>query len=180
MNKLVPMVEYYNLRLGYCDNSSESDFIDNINTKLILHVAKGYDMEQNQFLFTFQNEKFLCKKETSLFDNLDLIVQNFSRLEPQFSEISKGLILSLYKKDHYGINEFSPKYAGGYFEANETDEVSYFSPCFFGVGSVTYDCLSEINSSTGEILHQGENIDNMEDFYGCVDEDETWVIGCVV
>jgi hypothetical protein len=48
---------------------------------------------------------------------------------------------------------------------------------FFGVGSVTHDCNSKINLSSGEIIHQGEKIDNMSDFYGCVDEDETWVIG---
>ncbi len=51
---------------------------------------------------------------------------------------------------------------------------------FFGVGSVNYDCDSEIYLSTGEIFQQGEKIDNMEDFYGCIDEDETWVIGCHV
>ena len=74
----------------------------------------------------------------------------------------------------------TPKYNKGYFEANETDEVSDFSPCFFGVGSVTHECDVKINLSTGEILQQGEKIDNMEDFYGCVDEDETWVIGCLI
>ena len=35
--------------------------------------------------------------------------------------------------------------------------------------------LTELSS--GEIIHQGEKIDNMSDFYGCVDEDKTWVIG---
>ena len=109
-----------------------------------------------------------------------MIVNSFSKLESRFSEIAKGIILSLYDREDYGINTFSPKYSEGYFEANETDEVTDFSPCFFGVGSVTHECNVKINLSTGEILQQGEKIDNMEDFYGCVDEDETWVIGCHV
>ena len=80
-------------------------------------------------------------------------------------------------REKFGINEFSSKYSEGYFEANETDDVSNFSPCFFGVGSVTRECDVKINMSTGEIYQAGEKIDNMEFFYGCVDEDETWVIG---
>jgi len=43
MNRKVSMVEYYNLRFGYCDNDSESDFIDNINGKLNIQIAKGFD-----------------------------------------------------------------------------------------------------------------------------------------
>jgi hypothetical protein len=180
MNRKVSLVEYYNLRFGYCDNDSESDFIDNTNGKLNIQIAKGFDEQEHQYLFVFHNDKFLSKSESSLLDHLDMIVNSFSKLEPQFSEIAKGLILSLHDREDFGINKFSPKYNKGYFEANETDEVCDYSPCFFGVGSVTYDCDSEINLSTGEILQQGEKIDNMEDFYGCVDEDETWVIGCRV
>ena len=48
----------------------------------------------------------------------------------------------------------------------------------FGVGSVTRECDVKINLSTGEIYQAGEKIDNMEG--GCVDEDETWVIGSKV
>ena len=180
MNKMITMVEYFNLRFGYCDNGSESDFIDNINGKLNIHIAKGYDEQENQFLLLFHNGKFLSKSESSLLDNLDMIVYSFSKLEPRFSEIAKGLILSLYERGDYGINTFSPKYNKGYFEANETDEVSDFSPCFFGVGSVTHKCNVKINLSTGEIYHQGEKINNMEDFYGYIDEDETWVVGSLV
>lgn len=177
MSQMVDMLEYYNLRFGYCDNNSESDFIDNINGKLNIHIVKGYDEQENQFLLIFHNGKFLSKSESSLLDNLDMIVNSFSKLESRFIEIAKGLILSLYDREDYGINTFSPKYSEGYFEANETEEVSDFSPCFFGVGSVTHDCNSKINLSSGEIIHQGEKIDNMSDFYGCVDEDKTWVIG---
>ncbi len=180
MNKMITMVEYQNLRFGYCENGSESDFFDNINGKLNIHIAKGYDEQENQFLLLFHNGKFLSKSESSLLDNLDMIVNSFSKLESRFSEIAKGIILSLYDREDYGINTFSPKYNKRYFEANETDEVCDYSPCFFGVGSVTYDCDSEINLSTGEILQHGEKIDNMEDFFGCIDEDETWVIGCHV
>lgn len=47
------MLEYYNLRFGYCDNNSESDFIENINGKLNIHITKGYDEQENQSLLIF-------------------------------------------------------------------------------------------------------------------------------
>jgi len=175
---MILMEDYHNLRFGYCEDDSESDFIDNINGKLNIHIAKGYEGEsEKKYFFLFHNGKFISKSESSLFETIDMIVNSFSKLESRFSEIAKGLILSLYDREDYGINTFSPKYSEGYFEANEAEEVSDFSPCFFGVGSVTHDCNSKINLSSGEIIHQGEKIDNMSDFYGCVDEDETWVIG---
>ena len=139
MNRKVSMVEYYNLRFGYCDNDSESDFIDNINGKLNIQIAKGFDEQEHQYLFVFHNDKFLSKSESSLLDHIDMIVRSFSKLDSRFSDIAKGLILSLYDREDYGINTFSPKYNKGCFEANETDEVCDYSPCFFGVGSVTYD-----------------------------------------
>mgnify|MGYP006932673751 CR=1 FL=1 len=91
--------------------------------------------------------------------------------------VKKSQVPMVADREKFGINEFSSKYSEGYFEANETDDVSNFSPCFFGVGSVTRECDVKINMSTGEIYQAGEKIDNMEFFYGCVDEDETWVIG---
>ena len=96
---MVDMLEYYNLRFGYCDNNSKSDFIDNINAKLNIHIAKGYH-KQDQFLLIFHDGKFLSKSEGSLFDNLDMIVNSFSKLDSRFSDIAKGLILSLYDREN--------------------------------------------------------------------------------
>ena len=36
---MITMVEYQNLRFGYCENGSEIDFIDNINGKLNIHIV---------------------------------------------------------------------------------------------------------------------------------------------
>ena len=179
---MILMEDYYNLRFGYCEDDSESDFIDNINGKLNIHIAKGYEGEsEKQHFFLFHNGKFISKSESSLFENIDVIVNSFSNLDYRFSEIAKVLVLSLYDREDYSsyeeVSEINTKFSEGYFEANETAEVSNFSPCFFGVGSVTRECDVKINMSTGEIYQAGEKIDNMELFYGCVDEDETWVIG---
>jgi hypothetical protein len=179
---MILMEGYHNLRFGYCEDDSESDFIDNINGKLNIHIAKGYEGEsEKQHFFLFHNGKFISKSESSLFENIDVIVNSFSNLDYRFSEIAKVLILSLYDREDYSsyeeVSEINTKFNEGYFEANETDDVSNFSPCFFGVGSVTRECDVKINISTGEIYQAGEKIDNMKLFYGCVDEDETWVIG---
>ena len=182
MSKMILMKDYYNLRFGYCDGDSESDFIDNINGKLNICMAKGCDGESGkQHFFLFHNGKFISKSESSLFQNIDIIVNSFSNLDPRFNEIAKVLVCSLYVREDYSsyeeVSDINTKFSEGYFEASETAEVSDFSPCFFGVGSVTHDCNSKINLSSGEIIHQGEKIDNMSDFYGWVDEDDTWVIG---
>ena len=178
MKKLVEMSDYYNLRFGYCNSESESDFIDNINGKLNIHVAKGYDEEENSFLLIYHNNNFMVLKEKSFFDSLDILANSISDLNPLFAEIAKGLILSIYDREDYGINTFSPKFKEFYFEARETDEVNEFSPCFFSVGSVTNDCSnSKIDLNSGEITLEGTLIHNVSDFYGYLDEDDTWVIG---
>jgi len=182
MSKMILMEDYHCLRFGYCEDASESDFIDNINGKLNVHIAKGYEGELGkQHFFLFHNGKFISKSESSLFENIDLIVNSFSNLDYRFSEIARVLILSLYDRENYStyeeVSEINTKFSKGYFETKETDGVSDFSPCFFGVGSITHECDVKININTGEIYQGVNKIDNMELFYGCVDEDETWVIG---
>ena len=50
---MILMEDYYNLRFGYCEDDSESDFIDNINGKLNIHIAKGYEGESEKHIFFF-------------------------------------------------------------------------------------------------------------------------------
>ena len=90
MDIKISMVDYYNLRFGYCDDNSESDFIDNINRKLNIHIANGYDEQKNQFLLIFHNGKFLSKSDSSLLDNLDMIVgaQDFRFIGGSFGAAS--------------------------------------------------------------------------------------------
>ena len=62
MSKMILMEDYHNLRFGYCENFSESDFIDNINGKLNIHIAKGYDGE-SEFMFTYTGGDWKRDKE---------------------------------------------------------------------------------------------------------------------
>ena len=178
-SKLVSMSNYYNLRFGYCDSESESDFIDNIKGSLNIHIALGEGELEQMYLLIYHNKKFLALKESSLFDNLGDLAKSISNLEPHFSEkLAKGLILSAYDREDYGINAFSPDYEEFYFEARESDDVQdYTTPCYFAVGSLTEHCGCEVDLNSGEISLNGEKIDNLEDFYGYLDEDDTWVIG---
>lgn len=45
------------------------------------------------------------------------------------------------------------------------------------IDSDSLGSIYTIGVATGEIYQGVNKIDNMEMFYGCVDEDETWVIG---
>ena len=61
MSKMILMEDYHNLRFGYCENDSESDFIDNINGKLNIHIAKGYEESENNICFFFIMENLSQK-----------------------------------------------------------------------------------------------------------------------
>ena len=91
------MKDYYNLRFGYCEDDSESDFIDNINGKLNIHVAKGYDGESRKsiFCFFFIMVNFYQRVKAPYLTILDTIVNSFSKLDSRFSEIAKGSYLVL-------------------------------------------------------------------------------------
>ena len=118
-SKLVSMSNYYNLRFGYCDSESESDFIDNIKGSLNIHIALGEGELEQMYLLIYHNKKFLALKESSLFDNLDDLAKSISNLEPHFSEkLAKGLILSAYDREDYGINAFSPDITGSKFKSS--------------------------------------------------------------
>ena len=59
---MILMKDYYNLRFGYCEDDSESDFIDNINGKLNIHIAKGYEGEsEKQYFFLFRGLNTIMK-----------------------------------------------------------------------------------------------------------------------
>ena len=171
------MYDYYNLRFGYCGLDSKSDFIDNINWKLNIHISKVYDNEENHHLLFFYNNKFESLKGGKIHDKLDQLASSFLEIDINFNKVAKGLILSLFERNEMGINNFCLDNNATFFEARESDEVFDYSPCFFGVGSISHKCDSEIDLNTGEILHNGEKIKNMSNFYGYIDEDETWVIG---
>jgi len=171
----VKMYNYYNLRFGYCNIESEGDFIDNIVGALNICIANGNVDNKNDYLLVYQNDTFSAFKGNSMHEIFDKLAESLSKSFG--NKIAKGLIKSAYECDPDGIIDHVQDYEDRYFDIQEDDNVYGFIPCYFAVSSVTYECESTVNIKSGEIIHKGEKIDNLSDFFGYLDEDDRYAIG---
>ena len=176
-NNLLKMSNYYNLRFGYCNSESEGDFIDNIEGKFNIYVVNGEDDEGAEYLCLYFKNEFKIIEDSSITDNLDLFVDHMSAFCS--ANIAKGLIQSGYENGDDGIIDNAPDYEEHYFETRDDDSVDGYTPCFFVVSSVTYDCNCQIDKTTGSVRFNNEVIENMSEFFGYLDEDESYVIGVI-
>jgi hypothetical protein len=175
MINMVHMSNYYNLRFGYCNSKSKGDFIDNINGALNIYVANGMDENSNEYLLLYYNNKFSALTDSSIDNNLEKLSKSLNTI---FSEdIAKALIKSGYDNDSEGIITHSTDYENHYFNMHDEENVNGFTPCFFVVASVTYKCSCKVNIETGNINYKDEKIDNLSDFYGYLDEDQSYALG---
>lgn len=174
---LVGISNFYNLRFGYCSDSAEGDFIDNINGSLNIYIANGKSDNNDDYLLRYFNNKFTASKNEDIYDNLSDLGKS---LESIFSEdIAKGLIQSGYENNPDGIIDYAPSYEDHYFDTRDDDAVDGYNPCYFVVSSVTYECNAKVDISSGIIHFDNEKINNFSDFYGYLDEDETYAIGVI-
>ena len=95
------------------------------------------------------------------------------------ADIAKGLIQSGYDNDADGIIDHAPDYEDHYFDTREDDDVYGFIPCFFLLAFVIYRCYFKVDIKTGAVIYENERFNNFSDFYGYLDEDETYAIGVV-
>ena len=174
-SKLLEMSNYYNLRFGYCSSNSQGDFIENINGNLNIYIANGTDKNMNEYLLFFFNNKFLALPNSSIQDNL---IDLAKTLDTIFNEkIAKALIQSGYDNDPDGIIDHIPDYEDYYFNTRDDANIVGFSPCYFVVASVTYECKCKVDVKSGFIIYDDKKINNFSDFYGYLNEDESYTIG---
>ena len=95
------------------------------------------------------------------------------------ADIAKGLIQSGYDNDADGIIDHAPDYEDHYFDTREDDDVYVFIPCFLLLAFVIYRCYFKVDIKTGAVIYENERFNNFSDFYGYLDEDETYAIGVV-
>lgn len=175
--ELAHMSNYYNLRFGYCNSASEGDFIDNINGALNIYIANGTDDDQNEYLLLYYNSKFIAKKDHSLHDNLEDLAKTLNTICSE--DIAKALIQSGYDNSADGIIEHAPDYEDHFFDARDDNDVADFIPCYFVVASVTHNCECKVDLKSGIIIWNNEKVKNFSDFYGYLNEDETYALGIV-
>ena len=168
---------YFNLRFGYCDEDSDGDFIDNISGDYKIYVAIGTDSNDDDHLLIYSKGNFEAIKDGDIQEKLEDLSKT---LQPMFDQaIAKGLIQSGYDNDPDGIIDHAPDFEDHYFDTREDDDVDGYAPCYFVIGSVTYDCECEVDLSSGKIYFGEEIVENFSEFYGYVDEDDTYAVGVV-
>ena len=168
---------YFNLRFGYCDEDSDGDFIDNISGDYNIYVAIGTDSNDDDHLLIYSKGNFEAIKDGDIQEKLEDLSKT---LQPMFDQaIAKGLIQSGYDNDPDGIIDHAPDFEDRYFDTREDDDVDGYAPCYFVIGSVTYDCECEVDLSSGKIYFGEEIVENFSAFFGYVDEDDTYAVGVV-
>lgn len=173
----VTLSNYFNLRFGYCDENSEGDFIDNISGEHNIYVGTGTDGHGKDHLLIHAKGKFEAIKDGDIQEKLEDLSKT---LQPMFDQaIAKGLIQSAYDNDPDGIIDHAPAFEEHYFDTRDDDDVDGYAPCYFAIGSVTYDCGCEVDLASGKIYFGEDIIQNFPEFYGYVDEDDTYAVGAV-
>ena len=92
-------------------------------------------------------------------------------------DIASALILAGYDNNPDGIIDHAPNYEEYYFEARDDDNVEDFKPCHFVVASFTDECNATIDINSGVVHFKNEKIENLKEFYGFFDEDESYTLG---
>jgi len=176
MEELIPVKNFYMIRLGITTENTAGDFLDCQSEGLSFAVSDCGD--DNDYIAVF-NSQFgtLIYKDKTFSEVVNVFAENFNHSNLD-KRIFSGLLKSTYDNDADGLIDVDGEFEEMYFEASESDDVSDYSPCVFGIGSVSSD-LNEIfiNTSSFKVVEEGEELDNLSELYGRFDEDSTWVVG---
>ena len=162
---------FHCLRFGYCDKDAQSDFIDNIQGEFNIYVADSFDEDGDHHLLIYTNNQLQVIKNGILENYLDQITEN--TIDHLNKNKAKALIISSYENNSKALLGIKDYDANSYFEADEGEDVMSYKPCFFGLSSATNqieNCI--LDSHAGTILFMGNEIPNLSQLYGYLDEDE--------
>lgn len=170
------MSDYKVLRFGYGDDESSGDFIENINSSANIWVATAMKGDDD-YLCVFTAGAFAL---TAFGDADDLMDHTpAAALELLGEDLAKGFVKSIYEQDFDGLLDVDEDLEEQFFMTDETDEIAFYSPCLFALGSSTEHCDAKIDLKSGKI-QDGEDrlvLEDLSFFFGRRDEDGTWVMG---
>ena len=172
----VPMTDFTALRFGLTDDDSSEDFIENINPSANIHVAIAHK-QGDDFLCILVDGQFLAIQDGDVDDLMTKVPRALKDMAGQ--ELAEGFVKAAYEQDADGLVDIDEDLEEEFFAADEAEEVIWYSPCLFAVGSTTEDCEAEIDMHSGRVrdLSDGSIQDDLSMFFGRRDEDETWVVG---
>ena len=162
---------FHCLRFGYCDKDSQSDFIDNIQGEFNICIADSFDEDRNRHLLIYANNQLQVIKNGILENYLDQVTEN--TIYHLNKDKTKALIISSYENNPKALLDIEDFDSNSYFEAGEGEDVGIHKPCFFGLSSATNqieNCF--LDSDAGTILFLGNEIPNLSELYGYLNEDE--------
>ena len=163
---------FHSLRFGYCDKDAQDDFIENIQGEFNIYVADSFDEDGNHHLLIYTNNQLQVIKDGILSSYLDQITENtINHLD---KDKAKALIISSFENNHYYLSDSIENYDSNLcFKAGEGEDVGSYKPCYFGLSSTTdqiENCV--LDSHVGTILYMGNEIPNLPELYGYLNEDE--------
>tara|TARA_B100000700_G_scaffold320971_1_gene419272 strand:- start:641 stop:1264 length:624 start_codon:yes stop_codon:yes gene_type:complete len=181
VGKSLRIEDYINMRFGYCDESAESDFIDNINGRFNIYLSNCSDCDGKKYLAIYSciNDHLNVIENGSFKDNVDYLAEEMEEVLEK--DVIRNLMLAMFNGNFISLSEhISANDLGSCFEASEAEDVKKYKPCFFGLSSTSYGIENcEIDSEIGTILYLDNEIQNLSEFYGYVDEDKWGQVMCV-
>lgn len=172
----VPITDFTALRFGLTDDDSGDDFLENINPSANVHVAIAH-RSGDDFLCILVDGQFTAVQDGDVDDLTTRAPRALKDMAGR--ELAEGFVKAAYEQDADGLLDVDEELEDEFFEADETEDVDWYSPCLFAVGSSTEACDAEIDMRSGKVrdLSDGSIQDDLSMFFGRRDEDETWVVG---
>lgn len=174
--KPIPITRFFMLRAGIVTDSATGDFLDNLSPELGFAVA-FCDSRDARMVICHEQLGTMIYTHDDFREAISSLSQKVSqsKLRPA---ILSGLLKSTLDRDADGLVDVDEGYEESFFEATETDDVEDYTPCFFGIGSVTDD-ISDLtfDVATKRVTHEGAVVNTLTKLFGRLDEDESWVVG---
>ena len=172
--KQTVIYDYQCIRIGFADQRSSGDFIDNLLNDLSFIVCRTNEFDETLIIQHSQIGHRIFH-EVSFCDAIPSLI---SELNPNIDKLLlNGLLNSTYQNDADGIIDFNSELENKIFQTNDISAMRDFAPCYFGISSMTYDCDATINLENGNVFHKNEQLVDLSDLYGRIQDDEEWVIG---
>jgi hypothetical protein len=172
LKNLISINEFYSIRIGSTSAISNGNYIDNIHKNEWISIA--YCGDDNDILLIEGAQLKTALFEQDHFWDISQKIPNQSSIDPL---LFIGLLRSATDKDFDGLVD-SGVSEGSIFFANDTDIVKPKSSTLFAV-------CSFMSSFSGIFFDQNlkfsslsnDTICNLNDLFGLLEEDESWVVG---
>jgi hypothetical protein len=172
LKKLISINEFYSVRIGSASTTSSGDYIDNIHKNEWVSIA--YCGDDNDILLV-EGAHFKTKVyKHGHFWEICKIIPNQSSID---SLLIIGLLRSAVDRDFDGLVDSGISESLIFF-AKDTDAINTRLPINFAVCSLMSSFTGIFfDADRNSIVMKDKEINELNDLYGFLEEDESWVVG---